>query len=113
MNAPDKVLGLLGLAQRAGSLATGTSATREALRSGRARLVVTATDAAPGQLDKLEGLLRSRGTPRRSVGTRMELGAALGGPPLTAVAVLDQGFAKQVLRRLRGSDDPPPQGAQG
>jgi ribosomal protein L7Ae-like RNA K-turn-binding protein len=93
------VLRFLGLARRAGALATGTSATRDALRRGRARLVVTAADAAEGQLDKLEGLLRARAVRRITVGTRTELGAAVGGPPLTAVAVLDEGFAKQVLRR--------------
>ena len=103
----------LGLAHRAGAVARGTGATRDALRTGRARLVLTATDGAPGQLDKLEGLLRARDVPHRSVGTRAEMGAALGGPPLTSVAVTDAGFAEQVLRRLsqgrqvgRGLDGP-------
>jgi hypothetical protein len=59
---------LLGLARRAGGVATGTEAVRDAVRRGQARLVLLAGDASPVQLDKVEKAL-SRRHPGRSSGT--------------------------------------------
>lgn len=73
---------------------------RQLLRGGKARLVLTADDASPVQLKKLEGLLRNRDVPRMTLGSRSEIGAALGAPPLTAVALTDDGFASEMLHRL-------------
>jgi ribosomal protein L7Ae-like RNA K-turn-binding protein len=84
----------------------GTDAVRRALRAGEARLVLTAADAAQGQLDKLEGLLRNRDVPRLVSGTREELGAALGSSPLTAVAVTQEGWAVRLQRESAASAEP-------
>jgi ribosomal protein L7Ae-like RNA K-turn-binding protein len=105
---PAGVLGLVGLARRAGSLAAGVPATREALRGGRARLVLTAGDAAPGQVIKVEKVLGP--VPRRVLGSRASLGEALGMAPVTAVAVTDRGMAEAILRRL---DEPGSAGRSG
>lgn len=105
---PEGALGLLGLARRAGSVVVGTGATRDALRAGRVRLVLTAMDASGVQLIKIEKILGS--VPRRIVGSRAALGDALGAPPATAVAVMDQGLAEAILRRL---DEPGSAGRSG
>jgi len=89
--------GLLGLARRAGYVVAGAAATRDAVRTGRALLVVIAEDAAPGQAEKVEKLLRHGRVPVRRLATRAALGAAVGQPPLTAVALTDQGFAARIL----------------
>lgn len=99
-----EVLSLLGLAMRAGAVASGTDAARRAVREGRARLVILAEDAAPGQHRKVLSLLRHRSVPCATLADRAGLGAAVGGPPLSAVAVTDASFAEQVLRRLRKGD---------
>jgi len=104
----EGALGLLGLARRAGSVAVGSAATRDALRGGRARLVLTAMDASGVQLVKIEKVLGS--VPRRIVGSRASLGDALGAPPATAVAVTDQGLAEAILHRL---DEPGSAGRSG
>lgn len=95
-------LQLLGLAKRAGSVASGIHRVREALRSGEAVLVLVAEDASEVQLRKIEGLLRVRAIPRVVLGDRAALGAASGGPPLSAVAVTDRRLAGLILRRLSG-----------
>ena len=79
----------------------GVEATRRAVRDGRAHLVLLAADAAPGQLEKVTALLEHRAVPRRVPGDRISLGTALGGPPLSAVAVTSREFAEPLLRRLR------------
>jgi ribosomal protein L7Ae-like RNA K-turn-binding protein len=91
---------LLGLARRAGALERGTGATQRAVRDGSARLVLLAQDASEVQLEKVLKLLRHRETPRGVLGSRAELGAAVGSAPLSAVAVTDKNLASQLVRQV-------------
>ena len=93
-------MALLGLARRAGAVATGTGSTRRALKEGRARLVLLAQDASETQRDKVMKLLRHGKTPRATLGTRQELGLAVGSAPVSAVAVTDGELAKELVARL-------------
>ena len=93
-------LELLGLAQRAGAVERGVDAARRAVREGRARLIIFADDASATQLRKLTGLLEHRPVPRRRVADRAALGAALGAPPVSAVAITRSEFAEWMLERL-------------
>ncbi len=45
--ASNNIAFALGLAQKAGKVASGDFAVRSALKSGKAKLLVVATDAAP------------------------------------------------------------------
>jgi ribosomal protein L7Ae-like RNA K-turn-binding protein len=103
---PDS-LGLLGMARRAGAVASGTGSTRRALKEGRAQLVLLAGDASETQRDKVMKLLRHGNTPRATVGTREALGLAVGSAPVSAVAVTDQQFAKELVARLGVKSDMP------
>lgn len=81
-------------------MAGGTAATRRALRRGEARVVLLAADASASQRQKVLGLLRHSAVPHFSLATRVDLGAATGAAPLSALAVTSASFAEQVLRRL-------------
>jgi len=96
----NRVYGLLGLARRAGGAVPGTEAVREAVREGRARLVLLAADASPAQLDKVERTLAGRPAPRVSFGDRSGLGAALGRRPISAVAVTQASLAQRIMAEL-------------
>jgi len=100
----DEALQLLGLARRAGCVALGVAATARAIRDGRAKLVIAASDASPVQLAKLGAGNEASTVPRREAGDRRSLGHALGGGPVSAVAVTEAGFAEQLLRRLPDPD---------
>jgi ribosomal protein L7Ae-like RNA K-turn-binding protein len=93
----SRITGLLGLARRAGGVATGTDAVREALRTGRARLVLMAEDASPAQGDKVRRTLAGHPTPHATWGRRAELGAAVGLPSLSAVAITHPELAAKLL----------------
>jgi ribosomal protein L7Ae-like RNA K-turn-binding protein len=93
-------LALLGMARRAGALAYGTGSTKRALKEGRARLILFAQDASETQRDKVMKLLRHGTTPRATLGTREALGLAVGSPPVSAVAVTDSEFAKELVAQL-------------
>ncbi len=89
---------LLGMARRAGALATGVAAVRDTLRRGRAYLVLTAADASVRQLNKVERLRVHRGVSGQRVGSSVSLGVAVGCAPLATVAVTDRGLAEAILR---------------
>jgi len=91
---------LLGLARRAGAVATGTEAVRQAVRGGQARLVLFAGDASPVQVEKVEKALNRHAVPRARLGDRASLGAAVGHAPLSAVAVTSASLAGQVAVEL-------------
>lgn len=96
----SELLGLLGLARRAGAVVSGTEAVRRAIREGEARLVLTAGDASGVQLDKIRSTMRDRPIPRAVLGDRSALGAAVGRAPLSAVAVTHPSLAARLLEGL-------------
>jgi ribosomal protein L7Ae-like RNA K-turn-binding protein len=98
-------LSILGLARRAGRVSGGTEAVRQTIRDGRAKLVVMATDASETQLDKIRSTIHNRTIPQVHLGDRNMLGAAIGSPPLAAVAVTDASFAARLLEELE-HDEP-------
>jgi ribosomal protein L7Ae-like RNA K-turn-binding protein len=92
----DSVLRLVGLARRAGAIAPGTDAVRRAVRAGEACLVLFATDASRVQLDKIRTSMKDLAIPQVSLGDRDTLGAAVGLPPLSAVAITDRTLAERL-----------------
>ena len=82
-------------------MAPGVGPARDALRAGRARLVVVATDGAAGQREKVEPLARHRSVPVLELAARAELGAAIGTPPITALAVTDASLAEAIRASAR------------
>jgi len=106
----SNVYQLLGLARRAGAVAHGTEAVREAIRSGEAELVVVAADASPAQLEKVLRTLGNRPIPHASLGDRAALGVAVGVAPVSAVAVTNASLAGRVSAELADLG-PPARGA--
>ena len=103
MSLPDRTLGFLGMAARAGAIVTGTDRVREAARGEGLRLVLLATDASENSREKLVPLLTARGISHVIRYERNELGAAVGRGPLSAVGVLDRALADRLQVLLRDS----------
>lgn len=94
-------LGLLGLARRAGKLELGEEPVGAACRSRKARLVLTASDAAENTADRAQRMARlSNARCVRTPFTREELGAALGRKVCAVAALTDEGLAKAFLGKL-------------
>jgi ribosomal protein L7Ae-like RNA K-turn-binding protein len=81
-------------------VARGTGSVREALRRGEAYLVLLARDASPTQTKKITGILEHRDVPSVAFWTQEELGRALGGQPVSAVALTEPDFAASFLEKL-------------
>lgn len=97
--AGNNVAFALGLAQKAGKTASGDLSVRGALKNGKAKVLVLATDAAPNSKKDMYFLAELAGVPVVELLTRDELGYAIGKAKRTAVAVTDINFANMLLKK--------------
>lgn len=93
----ERLLGLLGLACRAGRLALGARAVAALVARGRRPLVILARDAGAAQRDRLLRLSPVRRVVAGAVG-REDLARALGRRELVVVAVADPSFVRGIER---------------
>ena len=102
----DKVLNFLGLCKRAGSLVTGEDGALGAARSGEARLIMLASDAAENTSKKAGFYAETCGIilVRLPYG-KDTLGDMLGRRVCAVMAITDKNFAKSFLEKL-SSDHP-------
>lgn len=92
----ERMKSLLGLARRAGRLASGEAEVEACLKKHKGFLLVLAEDA-PGAHKKYRRWAEDLGLEAIVAGSKEELGRAIGLSPRAAVLILDQGFAKGIL----------------
>lgn len=97
----SKVKLQLGLAQRAGKLATGDEIVLKAIRSRQARLVIVAVDASDNTKKKFRDKCKSYGISLAIGLTRSDLGESIGKAERVVVGVTDDGFATMMTNRLK------------
>ncbi|MNW23571.1 putative ribosomal protein YlxQ [compost metagenome] len=94
----NKALSNIGLAMRAGQLATGDEIVLKAVRSSEAKLVILAKDASENTQKKFRDKCGSYKIPLLIGFDRESLGNSVGKPERVVLAVLDQGFAKLIVK---------------
>lgn len=90
----DPIYNLLGLAQRAGQIASGETAAEIALKKGQGRIAFLADDASERTRDRYLFMTRKAGIRCYPGGSRAALGAALGKAHRSLVVVTGDSFAK-------------------
>lgn len=100
-------LGSLGLARKAGQLATGAAKVEAELRSGRALALLQASDGAPDGLRKMDGARRAAlgggkaaHMPLHRSFTSTQMGLAIGGGNVIHAAILGGNAGAALLKRL-------------
>lgn len=88
----------LGMAQKAGKTASGDFAVRSALKSGKVKLLVIAADTAPNTKKDLYFMAEQFRVETLEMGTKAELGYAIGKAQRTAVALTDINFARMLKK---------------
>jgi ribosomal protein L7Ae-like RNA K-turn-binding protein len=99
--APEALLRMLGLANRAGAVLPGTDRVREAARAGSLEFVLVASDSSDNSRDKLVPLLDSRRIPYAVVFDRDALGGAVGRAPLSALGITEKKLADRVKEMVK------------
>ncbi|MBQ6603216.1 MAG: ribosomal L7Ae/L30e/S12e/Gadd45 family protein [Eubacterium sp.] len=98
----SKVLSLLGLARKAGFVKSGEFSSESLVKSGKAYLVLLASDASDNTKKKFTDMCRYYEVPVRVLDcTKEELGKCIGQEMRTSAAVSDEGFAKAILKRIQ------------
>ena len=95
----NRILGMLGMAQRCGRLVTGEAPCRAAVRSGAACLVLVDEGASAGSRKTLGDACAHYGVPMGLLPPG-ELGQATGRPGRMAAAVTDASFAQRLMSLL-------------
>lgn len=97
----ERIIGLIGLANKAGKVISGGSMVSDALKSRvKPGLVVVATDVSEVIGGKIISLADVHKVPHRTVVTKDEFGAILGKAPRSALAIKSGGFVAQLLKTV-------------
>ena len=92
----DRVLSLLGLAQRAGKIKSGNFAAEQSVKCGRSKLLLIAGDTSEASRKGYHDLCSHYGVAIVSYGDKDSLGRALGKEYRSVVSIEDDGFAKKL-----------------
>ncbi|MBI5484910.1 MAG: DUF448 domain-containing protein [Deltaproteobacteria bacterium] len=96
-----RIIGLIGLANKAGKVIGGGSMVSDALKSRvKPGLVIVASDVSEAIGGKIILLADVHGVPHRTVITKDDFGAVLGKAPRSALAIKSGGFVAQLLRAI-------------
>lgn len=102
----NKLLNLIGLAQKAGRLAVGEEPTGAAARARDARLILVAADAAENSVRRVRHFADAGQCLWCRIGANKDaLGQAVGRSSCAMLAVTDIGFAEAIAKKLAEEDE--------
>jgi len=93
-------MNLIGLAKKAGRAAGGEFATEQAVKSGKAFLVIVAEDASDNTKKKFGNMCSFYKVPICFYQDKNALGHAIGKEIRASLAILDEGFAEGIKKQM-------------
>lgn len=97
----DKVLNYLSLARKAGCLETGEEDTGAAVRNGKCKVLLLASDASENARARARGFLHGKNVPAIKLPyTKEQLSTATGKNGCSMAAITDVGFASSFAQAL-------------
>lgn len=101
----DKVLSLIGLAQRAGKVASGEFSTEKAVKNGKASIVIVADDSSDNTKKMFTNMCTYYNVPCYFYSDKVTLGRAIGKEFRASLAVLDDGFKKTIEKHMNSMSE--------
>ncbi len=95
-----KALSLISLATKAGKTKSGEFSTEQAVKEGRAYLVIVAADASDNTKKKFRNMCSFYEVPIYFYGDKDTLGHAMGKEFRASLSVNDEGLAKGIMKHL-------------
>lgn len=96
----DKALAMIGMAQRAGKVASGEFSTEKAVKTGKAALVIVADDSSDNTKKMFSDMCRYYNVPIYFYSSKETLGHSIGKQFRASLAVLDEGFGNTIKKHL-------------
>ena len=100
MKKTNKVMSLVGLATKAGKVASGEFSTEKSIKSGKGFLVLVAGDASANTKKKFQNMCEFYEVPIYFIANKEELGKFCGKEFRASLAVQDENFAKAMMKEL-------------
>ncbi|MBR5535321.1 MAG: ribosomal L7Ae/L30e/S12e/Gadd45 family protein [Clostridia bacterium] len=98
----DKILGMTGLAVRAGKVKFGVFLTLAACDEGKAKLVIMPSDIGASNRRSIEAKCKNTNIPCIAVSDKANLSRAVGKKDVTALAICDENFKSAILKLYGG-----------
>ena len=95
----DSVLRMIGLAKRAGKVVTGAEIVESAVKKGKARLVVIATDISENGRKAITDTCKYYKVKYIECGLKEDLGRYTGSESRAVISINDYRFADSVLKK--------------
>ena len=92
----DSAASLIGIAMKAGKVASGETAAENAIRKGSAHLVILSEDASHNTRKKFSNMGESRGIQVVTYLSKADLGRSVGRGERSCLAVTDGGLAEKI-----------------
>lgn len=96
----DKILSLLGFASKAGKLSFGVHATEWAIKSGKARLIVVASDISEKSVKEIKFKASDKFPVKVLLNIDIDTLSKKVGKNCGIIAVNDEGFATSLLNQI-------------
>ena len=96
----SKALSMIGLATKAGKVASGEFSTEKEVKSARAYLVIVAGDASENTKKKFRNMCSFYEVPIYFLSDKESLGRAMGKEYRACLAVQDENFAKAIMKEV-------------
>lgn len=97
---PDKILSLLGIAAKSGSVASGEFSTEKAVKDGKAKLVIIAEDASDNTKKSFSNMCEFYHVPIYFYTNKEALGHCIGKEFRASIAITNEGLAKALMKHL-------------
>ncbi|SFB03613.1 Ribosomal protein L7Ae [Acetitomaculum ruminis DSM 5522] len=97
----DKVLNMIGMATRAKKTISGEFSVEKAVKTGKAKLVIVATDASDNTKKLFTNKCSYYKIPCLYYSTKESLGHAIGKDYRASVAILDKNFANSIEEKIK------------
>lgn len=104
MNKESKVLGLIGIATKAGKMAFGTESVIETIEKKKAKLVILAEDASEKAKKNMTYKCEKNGIPIVVFGTIDILSHAIGKDNKAAICIKDKNLGEEIYKIICGGE---------
>lgn len=101
----NRLLNLLGIAQRANKLVSGELAVEKFIRSGKAKLVLVAQDASAATQKNYADMAKFYQVKFFCIASKESLGCCIGKNYRASIALSDAGFVKSLLELIEGKSE--------
>ena len=98
---PDKVLSMLGIAAKSGSIVSGEFSTEKAVKEGKAYLVIVASDASDNTRKMFSDMTEFYGVPMYRYADKETLGHFIGKEFRASLAVTNEGLARSIEEKIK------------